>query len=84
MQSYKKLLTNDITKLGEKPNPKEVKKYQEAYFQSLLQSLEKDFNARKAAFEQKLIDDKRKQFLKELYEKIEKFKKLEQLWVLTS
>ncbi|MBO7567123.1 MAG: VWA domain-containing protein [Bacteroidales bacterium] len=79
MQSYKKLLTNDITRLGEKPNPKEVKQYQEAYFQSLLQSLEKDFNARKAAFEQKLIDDKRKQFLKELYEKIENFKKLEQL-----
>ncbi len=79
MQSYKKLLTNDITRLGEKPNPKEVKQYQEAYFQSLLQSLEKDFNARKAALEQKLIDEKRKQFLKELYEKIEKFKKLEQL-----
>lgn len=79
MQSYKNLLTNDIAKLGKKTNQKEVKKYQEAYFQSLLQSLEKDFNARKAAFEQKLIDEKRKEFLKQLYKKIENFKKLEQL-----
>lgn len=79
MQSYKKLLADDIAKLGKKPNKKEVKKYQDAYFMSLLQSFEKDFNTRKAAFEQKLIDEKRKQFLKELYEIIENFKKLEQL-----
>lgn len=79
MQSYKKLLADDIEKLGDNPNKKEVKKYQDAYFMSLLQSLEKDFNTRKAEFEQKLIDEKRKQFLKELYEKIENFKKLEQL-----
>lgn len=76
---YKFMLDDDIAKLGKHPNKKELKKYQDAYFQALLKELEEDFNARIADFEQNLIDEKRKQFLKELYEKIENFKKLEQL-----
>lgn len=51
----------------------------QSHFQALIQSLTENFNARKAAFEQKLIDEKRKKFLKQLYEKIENFKKLEEV-----
>ena len=76
---YKSMLANEMKKLGEKPNKKEITKYQDAYFYALTELLKKNFNARKSEFEQQLIDEKRKQFLKELYEKIKNFKKLEQL-----
>lgn len=78
MRHYKIMLQEDLGKI-EKKQKEETKKYQDAYFQAVIKSLAENFNARKAAFEQKLIDEKRKQFLKELYEKIEKFKKIEQV-----
>lgn len=79
MRHYQKMLQEDLGKIVKKHKKEETKKYQEAYFQVLIKSLAESFNARKAAFEQKLIDEKRKQFLKELFEKIENFKKLEQV-----
>lgn len=79
MRHYQKMLQEDLGKIVKKHKKEETKKYQEAYFQVLIKSLTESFNARKAAFEQKLIDEKRKQFLKELFEKIENFKKLEQV-----
>ncbi len=79
MQHYRKLLQEDISKLGDKPKKEDLEDFKNAYFQALVKSLTKNFNTRKASYEQKLIDEKRKKFLKELYEKIEKFKRLEQL-----
>ena len=79
MHRYKELLDKDISKMDTKKNKTEIRNYKEAYFQSLTKALEEDINARKAEFEQKIIDEKRKQFLKELYEKIENFKQLEQM-----
>lgn len=76
MRHYQKMLQEEV---ATKKNPIEIKKYTNAYFQALLKSLTENFNARKADFEQKLIDGKRKQFLKELYEKIENFRRLEQI-----
>lgn len=79
MQRYKKMLQNDLIKLGDNPDEKDIKDYKKAYFQVVLKALTENFNARKAAYEQKQIDEKRKKFLEELYKKIENFKKLEQL-----
>ena len=81
MQKYLKSYNSDLKKIKKEKDDKENKLIlsKQSHFQALIQSLTENFNARKAAFEQKLIDDKRKQFLKELYEKIENFKKLEQL-----
>lgn len=79
MQHYKKMMEADIAKLGKKAKKEDIVKYKNAYFQALIQSLTENFNTRKAAFEQKLIDEKRKEFLKQLYEKIENFKKLEEV-----
>lgn len=79
MQHYKKMLEADIAKLGKKAKKEDIVNYKNAYFQALIQSLTENFNTRKAAFEQKLIDEKRKDFLKQLYEKIENFKKLEEV-----
>ncbi len=79
MQHYKKMLQNDLAKLGDNPDEKDITDYKKAYFQALMKALAKNFNARKADYEQKQIDEKRKKFLEELYKKIENFKKLEQL-----
>ena len=80
MQHYGKMLQEDFDKFEKKQKKTETKRYKEAYFQALIKSLTESFNARKATFEQKLIDGKRKRFLKELFEKIENFKRLE--WAL--
>lgn len=79
MQHYQKMLQADVSKIMGKQKNAETKKYKDAYFQALLKSLIENFNERKTEFEQKLIDEKRKQFLKQLYEKIENFKRLEQV-----
>lgn len=76
LRHYKEMMLEDISKSDEKTKDED---YKQAYLQALVKALTNSFNARKAAFEQRLIDEKRKSFLNELYEKIEKFKKLEQL-----
>ena len=72
MRHYQKMLQEEV---ATKKNPIEIRKFTNAYFQALQKALTDNFNARKAAFEQKLIDEKRKKFLKELYEKIENFRR---------
>ena len=84
MLKYLKSYNSDLKKIRKEKDDKDDKEnksilYKQSYFQALIQSLTENFNARKAAFEQKLIDEKRKEFLKQLYEKIENFKQLEQM-----
>jgi len=81
MQKYQILCNSDIDNLNTIEKQEKVKKiefYKQKYFDACLKALIENFNARKSTFEQKLIDEKRKKFLKELYEKIENFKKLEE------
>lgn len=80
MQKYFKSYKADIKSITvNKKKKSKTTLYQNSYYQALLKSLTENFNERKAEFEQKLIDEKRKVFLKELYEKIENFRKLEQV-----
>lgn len=82
MQKYLELCNADIDNLKITKEPKRTKTiafYKQSYFDVIIKTLTENFNVRKSAFEQNFIDEKRKKFLKELYEKIENFKKLEEL-----
>ena len=55
---------------------KEFEKQSEIYNRNLLSDMQRELDRRKTAWELEHIENTRKEFLKKLYEKIEKFKKL--------
>ena len=80
MLSYLKSCNDDVENItATNDRNKQIALIKETYFHALKKALQKSFNDRKAEYEQNLIDARRKQFLKELYERIEYFKKIEDL-----
>lgn len=80
MQRYRTSFENEIKTLPQNDKKDDnIALSKESHFQALIKALTVSFNTRKAAYEQILIDEKRKQFLQELYEKIENFRELEKL-----
>ena len=78
---YKKQIKS-IPQITEKTKKSEIEKIntrKAGIAKSLLDSLKTDFFERKSKWELDLIDKLRKEFLKELLEKLENFKKLEKL-----
>ncbi len=82
---YKKELEKEV-----KPKPdknreelsnlqKEKKKQKEILLRNLKKDIEKSYIERKTKWEMEQIDKERKKFIKELYEKIARFKKLENI-----
>lgn len=84
---YKKLASSDkefdmnwfLRELLSLGNRKNLYRYKKAYYQNVLESIEKSLLHRKSAYKRKLIDEKRKIFLNELYWKIENYKKLKRI-----
>ena len=77
-QHYKKLLDENLSKLGNNANIDDVNRYKEAYKHALINDLKENLEKRIAEYEKSLIDERRKKFLEELIKKIKNFKRLEE------
>lgn len=76
LEFYQKSFEENISTEKKKKTEKKIVEYNEILSRNLKTEMQKELIRRKTEWELAQIEEQRKKFLKELYEKIEKFKKI--------